>query len=374
MITSPLRDGDFVPDRSTLPSAGSQAAPRADKRGIAPERAPHVDWGGTVTLPGLQLPFSEYGSREARATFLSGLRPPPAEIAGDLLALRRYYTDFNDQLLARMQQLFPVDVEELQIGGVPAHRVTPRRPDVDQGRTLINLHGGAFMWGSGSGALVEAIPVAVAAGCPVVALDYRLAPESTFPAAIDDVQAAYEALLKSTPAKSIGLYGCSAGAMLTAQCVGRLAERGLPVPGAAAMLGGAGMMPGGDSMHLASALSGEPPAVATGDETAAMPILDIYLDGVSGSDPRVAPAEDAGVLARFPPSLLITGTRDFALSSAATMHRRLVANGVSAELFVFDGLWHAFHIFPDLPESQEVYALLAGFFRRNLTPAPNTTA
>jgi acetyl esterase/lipase len=51
------------------------------------------------------------------------------------------------------------------------------------------------------------------------------------------------------------------------------------------------------------------------------------------------------------------------------MHRRLVAQGVDAELFMFDGLWHAFHVFPDLPESIEVYGLLARFFHRTLKPS-----
>jgi monoterpene epsilon-lactone hydrolase len=353
---------------------GKKAGLHAAGRGIAPERAPYVDLHGTVALSHVRLPFSQYGSRQARATFLSGLRPAPAAIANDLLALRRFYTAFNDELLARMREFYAVDVEELQIGGVPAHRVTPRGREVDQSRVLLNLHGGAFMWGSGSGALVEAIPIAVSAGSPVIAIDYRLAPEHVFPAAVDDVQSVYEALLQSTSAHSIAMYGCSAGAILTAQCVARFIERGLPVPGAVAMLGGAGLMPDGDSVHLASALSGEPAAVAINDKQASIPVLDVYLNGVSGDDPRVAPGTDANLLARFPPSLLITGTRDFALSSVSTMHRRLSASGVRADMFVFDGMWHAFHIFPDMPESQEVYALLADFFRRNLAAQPSTRA
>jgi len=360
-----------VPDQPNGQLLGDEESSHAGGGEIAPERAPFVDPSGTVALPHMRLPFSQYGSRQARATFLSGLRPAPAEIANDVAALRRYYTAFNDRLLARMRELYDVDVEESHVGGVRAHRVTPRSREFDQGRTLINLHGGAFMWGSGSGALVEAIPVAVAAGSTVIAVDYRLTPEHVFPAAIDDVQAVYESLLQSTSAHSIGMYGCSAGAILTAQCTARFIERGLPVPGAIAMLGGAGLMPGGDSVHLASTLSGEPLAAATSDEQASIPILEAYLGGVRSDDPRVAPAEDAGLLARFPPSLLITGTRDFALSSASTMHRRLSASAVRAELFVFDGMWHAFHIFPDLPESQEVYGLLAGFFQRNLHSHPS---
>lgn len=361
-----------MPDRSDPQSALGVTSAQASEPRIAPERAPYVDLRGTVTLSHIRLPFSQYGSREARETFLSGLRPAPAAIAGDLMALRRYYTEFNDGLLARMRKLYAVEVEELTIGGVPAHRVTPTRTDVDERRTLINLHGGAFMWGSGSGALVEAIPIAAASGLPVITVDYRLAPEHVFPAAIDDVQAVYESLLQSASSHSIGIYGCSAGAILTAQCVARFVERNLPVPGSVVMLGGAGLMPNGDSMHLASALSGEPSTVVTEGEDASIPILSAYLNGVSEDDSRVAPGVDGHLLAKFPPTLLITGTRDFALSSVSTMHRRLAASAVPTEMFVFDGMWHAFHIFPDLPESQEVNGLLANFFRRNLASPAST--
>jgi monoterpene epsilon-lactone hydrolase len=232
---------------------------------------------------------------------------------------------------------------------------------------LVNLHGGAFMWGSGSGALVEAIPVAASTGVPVIAVDYRLAPEHTFPAASDDVQAVYEALLADTPARAIGIYGCSAGAILTAQCIAQFLRRGLELPGSIAMLCGAGLLELGDSAFTSMALSGEQ---LDGDATDADTVLHTlrnYLKDVAFDDPRVAPGVDPRIIGRFPPSLLIAGSRDFAASSVTTMHRRLVAQRVHAELFLFDGLWHAFHIFPDLPESQEVYGLLADFFDRTLS-------
>jgi len=330
------------------------------------DRSSRVGPDGTVEAGHLRVPYSVYASAEARATFLTGLSPPPPGIVNDVLALRQHYAAFNDRLSDLMRERFQVEVVKTEIGGIPVHRVTPVRPFEGSGRVLLNLHGGAFMWGSGSGALVEAIPVAATAGLPVIAVDYRLAPEHSFPAASDDVQAVFEALLADTAARSIGIYGCSAGGVLTAQCVAQFLRQGLPLPGSIAMIGGAGLLQLGDSGFTSPALSGErQDDEATGDATP-FDALKAYLKGIPLDDPRVAPGVDSAALSRFPPSLLITGSRDFALSSMATMHRRLVAQEVPAELFVFDGLWHAFHIFPDMPESLEVYGLLAGFFHRTL--------
>jgi acetyl esterase/lipase len=353
----------------SLPCASTSHRMHMDKNQpnrAAPDGTSRAGTDGTVQISNLRVPFSAFASEQARQTFLNGLAPPP-EGANDVAALRAHYGAFNDRLRDRMLELFKVEVVETKIGGVPVHRVTPAARHDDSGRVLLNLHGGAFMWGSGSGALVEAIPVAATSGLPVIAVDYRMAPEHTFPAASDDVQAVYEALLAGVPARAIGIYGCSAGALLAAQCVAQFLAHGLPLPGGISMLCGTGLLPVGDSAFTSGALSGEQ---LDGDATAGdaiMQVLKNYFGATPPDDPRVFPGSDTRVISQFPPSQFIAGTRDFAASGVTTMHRRLIAHGVDAELFLFDGLWHAFQIFPDLPESTEVYGLLARFFNRTLS-------
>ena len=91
-----------------------------------------------------------------------------------------------------------------------------------------------------------------------------------------------------------------------------------------------------------------------------------YFDGASADDPCVFPGAHPEVLRQFPPTLLIAGSRDFAASSVTHFHLGLDAAGADARLYLFDGLWHAFQIFADLPESQPVYRIMAGFFDRCL--------
>jgi monoterpene epsilon-lactone hydrolase len=87
---------------------------------------------------------------------------------------------------------------------------------------------------------------------------------------------------------------------------------------------------------------------------------------VNENDPLVYPINSPKLLAKFPPSLLITGSRDFAMSSLFQTQRELVKQGVEVELHVWDGVPHSFFTNPDLPESKEVYDVIVRFFDRHL--------
>jgi len=80
----------------------------------------------------------------------------------------------------------------------------------------------------------------------------------------------------------------------------------------------------------------------------------------------VAPAVSLATLAKFPPTLVITGTRDFAMSAAVYTATRLTDAGVDAELHVWEGLFHGFFYNPDVPESRDCYRVIVGFFNRHL--------
>jgi acetyl esterase/lipase len=302
--------------------------------------------------------FAGWVSDEARATFAASASgpPTPTEI-GDL---RRHYDAYNQSMLDAALVRYPVNIAEREIGEVLIHTVTPVDGPTDP-RVLICLHGGAFMWGSGAGALLEAVPVAATTGMEVLAVDYRLAPEHTYPAAVDDVMAVYADLLTGLEPRSIGLYGCSAGGVLTAQAVARMVHDGIPIPGGIAMLHGTGLEFAGDSAAVAPAfdLREAPAAAAAADQLPYFVTADLR-------DPQVMPGNHPALLAQFPPSLLVSGTRDFAASACSVMHRRLLAAGVAARFVLFDGLWHAHHMAVDLPESQETFTLLDRFFKVHL--------
>jgi acetyl esterase/lipase len=91
-----------------------------------------------------------------------------------------------------------------------------------------------------------------------------------------------------------------------------------------------------------------------------------YLSTANLADPLVSPALSATVLAKFPPTLLVTGTRAYDMSAAVQTQRLLTKAGVSADLHLWDGLGHCFILDADFPESQEAYAVITHFFDMRL--------
>jgi acetyl esterase/lipase len=262
-----------------------------------------------------------------------------------------------------------VEKRDVMVGGVHAYEYTPKAGIAAENRrrVLINLHGGGFSGCWPACAELESMPIAALTRIRVVSLDYRQGPKYRHPAASEDVAAAYRELLKIYRAQDIGIYGCSAGGMLTGMAVAWFQQHELPAPGAIGILCAgltmAGNGFGGDSAYTTAAI-GESRAPPRPNAGALAPLK--YFEGASLSDPLVAPASSAAVLAKFPPTLIVTGTRGFELSSAAYTHAQLVKQGVDADLHVWEGMFHGFFYNPDVPESRECFDVIVKFFARHL--------
>lgn len=332
---------------------------------LAQTSSPGVQADGSVTSPAATVPYSDLASPQARAFFpkmlAAGSKAPP--LTAPIAQSRTFYDRMNSDRAARMEKLYPVKIHAETIAGVgtdvvlPAQGVAPENAH----RVLINLHGGAFLWGAHSGALVESIPIASIGRIKVISVDYRQGPEHTFPAASDDVEAVYRALLKQYKPAEIGIYGCSAGGVLTAEAVARFITDKLPVPGAIGTFCGSLTDLSGDSSYVAPLLNGQ------GVPAQRLGLTDLpYFHGANPRDPLVQPGLSPALLAKFPPTLLITGTRDMAMSSVIHSQQLLDRAGVQTELHVWEGMWHSFFSDPELPESREAYAVTARFFNRRL--------
>ncbi|MBB6425325.1 alpha/beta hydrolase [Sphingopyxis sp. JAI128] len=317
-------------------------------------------------VPAFTLPVSNQLSDKARQVLeRMEQATAPAEIAGDVAKQRAFYGRYNDDRLVEMRRHFQTGERRLTMNGVTVDVVEPTAGVAKGNRTrvLINVHGGAFMWGSGGGALVEAIPIAATMGVKVVTVDYRLAPEHRYPAASEDVTAVYKALLKDYRPENIGIYGCSAGGVITAQTTAWIRRQKLPRPGAIGTFCGTGAPYSGDSPYLAGPITGGA-ALLVPALPDVLPLA--YMQGVAANDTAAYPLTSAEEVRAMPPTLLLAGSRDFAASGLTLVHRRLAAAGVESELYLFDGLPHAFFVWPDMPESTEAYQLIASFFDRHL--------
>lgn len=316
-----------------------------------------------MAVPAFVLPYSSYASAEARAHFVNEVLKPNPQASADVMVNRQHYDAIDSDRVRRLRALFAVTVEETRIGGVAVQIVTPAGgvPAENRGRLLINLHGGAFLWGARSGSLVESIPIAATARMRVIAVDYRLAPEAVYPAASEDVAAVYRALLADHRPQAIGIYGCSAGAFIAAQSLVWFQQHDLPTPGAVGLFCMGAGPPLGDSAMIGQAATAQRIDPNPRDQLA-----NPYFHGARLDDPAAFPIGSPAALRRFPPTLLITGTRDFAMSSVLATQAALTREGVDTELHVWDGMWHAFMADPEPRESVEAYGVVARFFDRRL--------
>ncbi len=332
---------------------------------LALATTPALAQDATVQVPSFTLPPSNQLSDAAKSVLLRMKAETAPDLKGDVAKQRAFYQAWNDRRLAEMRRRFATRERRMTMGGVgvdvvePTGGLAPRNRD----RVLINVHGGAFMWGAGSGALVEAIPIAATMGIKVVTVDYRLTPEHRYPAGSEDVTAVYRALLKTYPAHSIGIYGCSAGGVITAQSVAWIRAQGLPRPGAIGTLCGTGAPYSGDSAFTSGPTTGGQPLPVTVLPTT---LPSLYVADIPLSDALAYPLASDAETRAMPSTLLLAGGRDFAVSALTLAHRRLLRAGVTSELVLFDGLPHAFFMWPDMPESIEAYDTIARFFDRHL--------
>jgi acetyl esterase/lipase len=323
---------------------------------------------GLVHVPAYDLPLSIYMSEPARQAFRErASRLPPIGPDMSIDAYRRAMdAHFYAPRLARALERLPAEIRSDTIAGVRVDWVTPKAGIASRNthRVLINLHGGGFRVGAGAGAQLESVPIAVAMGIAVVAVDYRQGPEHEFPAASEDVAAVYHTLLERYAPGNIGIYGTSAGGVLTAMTVAWLDRYNLPKPAAIGLFcAPADNVWGGDSRFTTPALSGYPsPPPEPNPPDTGMP----YVRKADLYDPLVSPAFAPDLLARFPPTLLITGTRAGEMSAVAHSHAKLVKAGVAADLHVWEGMWHGFLEDFELPEAEEARDVIVRFWRRHL--------
>lgn len=363
-----LKVGDLA-RRIGLMLAALSLAGSAVAQSAAPTQQVVVDAEGTVQVPAMTVPVSSLLSPQARAYMAEHLIQMQKP---ELLAQKDGVPIFMQPYLERQNALFAYDRADSRIGGVHVYDYRPKAGIAAENteRVLINLHGGGFMGCWPGCAELESIPLTALGRIRVVAVDYRQGPDHRFPAASEDVAAVYRELLKTYPAANIGIYGCSAGGMLTGMSVAWFQAHDLPRPGAVgifcagATLSATGF--GGDSDYFNGPLGDArlPPPYpnpASGD-AARLP----YLVGADLKDPLVSPTSSDAVLSQFPPTLIITGTRGFELSSSVYTHTQLVRVGVDAELHVWEGLFHGFFYNADVPESRQAYDVMLRFFDRKL--------
>jgi monoterpene epsilon-lactone hydrolase len=256
-----------------------------------------------------------------------------------------------------------VKVEKTLIDGVRAFNITPDsvQPNNRQ-RVLIHMHGGCYVFAPGESGLPEAVMMAGLGGFQVISVDYRMPPEAFFPAALDDGVTVYKHVLQTTDPKRVAIFGASAGGALTLEIVLRAKQEGIPLPGAIAPGTPMSDVTGvGDTFYTNDMIDN----VLVSRDGICTAAAQYYAAGHAMNDPLISPIY--GDLTGFPPTILISGTRDLLLSNTVRVHRKLRQAGVEAALHVFEGQSHGHYVRDDsAPETKEAFAEISDFFDKHM--------
>ncbi|WP_186728741.1 alpha/beta hydrolase [Sphingomonas panacisoli] len=318
---------------------------------VAQSTAPAAPIPMPTPAPTMQ-PLPATLSEQARTAITTGSTDNPNKMPS--LADQRKFIDQYQQTFGALQRKkYAVDISESTMGGVKVRLIRKAGTPATSKRVFLNLHGGGFVTDSGS--LTENIPIAALTGVPVVAVLYRQAPESPFPAQADDALAVYRELLKTHAAKDIGIYGTSAGAILGPELLMRIRAAKLPMPSVLGVFSG----------DLDLSRRGDSILANKSYEMLAGLLNAFYLPkGQSAADPMVSPI--LGDLKGFPPTMCMTSSRDVFVSSTSNFCLALEEAGVENKLVSFDGLPHAFWAYIDAPESDRAFKIQARFLLGHL--------
>jgi acetyl esterase/lipase len=234
-------------------------------------------------------------------------------------------------------------------------------PSEHERRLLVHTHGGAYVFAAGEAGLAEAALVAYFSNSPVLSVDYRMPPDHPFPAAVEDVVTVWRKMLESHDRANAAMFGSSAGGGLTMAVTLKLKQLGIPLPAALYL--------GSPWAHLGKCAD----SLFANEKT---DNLLFYYDGLLGAaaqlyaghlplnDPLLSPLE--GDLSGFPPSIILSGTRDLFLSLAALTHRKLRQAGVDAQLHIFEAASHIEYLAFPAPECVDAMNEVGRFFDQHL--------
>jgi len=252
-----------------------------------------------------------------------------------------------------------VSCEPLSVDGIPAEWIVP--DEASDQAVLLYLHGGGYCIGSINTHRGMVSHIAKTAKTRALLIDYRLAPEYPFPAAVEDSTATYKWLLsQGIVASDIIIAGDSAGGGLTVSTLVSLKEKGIPLPAAAVLISPwVDLAITGDSVISKAEI--DPMVTKEG----LIEMAEAYMDNTDPRTPLASPLYSD--LVGLPPMLIHVGTSEILLDDANRLVDHARKAGIEVTLNVAEGMCHVWHFFTImLPEALEAINEVAGFMREHL--------
>jgi acetyl esterase/lipase len=291
-------------------------------------------------------------SQQQREALDDLLRHGPFDLGGDLTEQRVFFHDMISSVP------LPDDVTTTpgRLGGVPV--VTVETPGNDPSAVLLYFHGGGYAVGSAADSVGLAADVVRRTGARAISVDYRLAPENPFPAAVDDAVDAYRALLKDgTPAARIGFVGESAGGGLVVAALVALKTAGLPQPSSAVVFS-----PWTDLTVSGASMAGKAAVDPALTPQAMRTRARDYLGDTDPATPLASPI--FADLTGLAPLLIQVGSHEILLDDSVRLAARAAEQDVPVELQVYPQVPHVFQGFAALLDEGDTALNAAAAFTR----------
>src|ERR1022692_40442 len=300
-------------------------------------------------------------SKQQQTELDAMLRKAPLDTSVDVPTLRAIF----EEVMRQVPVAPDVRRTPITVGGIGALEVTI--DGTDPADVILYFHGGVYVIGSAAATVPLVSDLARRTATKVITVDYRLAPEHPFPAALQDARAAYEGLLEQgVDPDRIALAGESAGAGLAVATLVALRDAGKTLPSSAFLM----------SPYVDLTLSGE----SLVNKAALDPILTPdglrqrvtdYVADADPSDPYVSPIH--GDLAGLPPMLIQVGSHEILLSDAIRLAARAATADVAVTLDVVPGVPHVFQAYAAMLDEGDAALDRAASFLTARFAAPHAT-
>ncbi len=245
--------------------------------------------------------------------------------------------------------------ERIAVAGMPAERVAS--PGASTKRTVLMLHGGGYAVGNAALYRALAARVSRATASTVLVPEYRLAPEHTFPAALEDAMAAWDWLAGRHDPRMTAIMGDSAGGGLALALLAQLRDQAEPLPAAAVTIA-----PWTDLTNSGESLRTNATSDAFLVPRLMSDVAAVYLGAADPTDPRASPL--LGRHGGLPPTLIQVSSSEVLHDDAVRFAERAHASGVQVRPERWAGLPHGFQQFaPLLPESEAAIGRIGAFLR-----------
>lgn len=288
---------------------------------------------------------------------------PPFPAPGDLEGWKAAWEKREDSAKAENEAIvktFEPVITAARLGGIAVLDIRPKGW-VDNHRVLVYVHGGGYTFYSAASSMIDTVPVAQETGLRIISVDYTRAPFAKFMKVTGEIVAVVRALQQQGyKSGNIALYGDSAGGSLATGSVLRMRDEGIALPGALVLWSPwSDITDIGDTYHT---LQGDDPYLTY---EALKPRADVYADPKDQKHPYVSPVY--GDYSRgFPPTLIQGGTKEIFLSNFIRQYQAIDTAGQVAKLDLYEGMWHVFQEWYDMPEAKTALKKMKLFLEQYL--------